>query len=308
MKRKSWFSLHLRHPNSSRAANAGAGAGAGAGGKDLNAQSSDDIDDPDNPTERLRPIQFSPNRIATLYVTPSERNLYLAAMSHFDEPPRPLPLWSEPAPMLPSLTPAAPLDTSTQTNNHAQAHNGRAPSSVDHHPLTFSPMSAKLVTSPNMPFPGSGLQIRDEFRNGRVPVRTTRHALISLTPPASLRFNGFPPTALVAVNDALSEAWHLGVMSKSETGEQLRKRAASNGEGISWRVELGGRAWKRKGHQELEWVWSMFRVWLMTRSSIRLLLAIFTKLAIHGWTVVDSIQAAGLKVRMVGCCYPKLPN
>lgn len=63
-----------------------------------------------DPQECLRPIQFEPNRVVTLYVSPSERDLYLAAMSQLDQNPPLLPLWTDPAPELPHLNPIDRLD------------------------------------------------------------------------------------------------------------------------------------------------------------------------------------------------------
>jgi hypothetical protein len=58
----------------------------------------------------LRPIEFQPNRTATLYITPSDRNLYLTAMSQLDRPVPALPLWSESAPSLPSVRAEGPFE------------------------------------------------------------------------------------------------------------------------------------------------------------------------------------------------------
>ena len=172
---------------------------------------------------RLRPHQFSPNPIASLYVTSSERNLYLAAMSQLDQPPQHLALWSEPAPSLAPISIQPPLDA--------------------HPPLPIPvpvPNSEKLVMSPQT---GSrGLMIRDEFK--RVDPRATQHALLSLVAPSSMRFTGFPGSALASV-DAVLGGWPMGVRSRSVSGEKLREVDV-------WKVKLGGRAWKQQGHQELE--------------------------------------------------------
>lgn len=97
LSRKSWFSFSRQKPKSDGVPNSNSNSNR------FSAYNSD-------PQERLRPIQFEPNRVATLYVSPSERNLYLAAMSQLDQSPPPLPLWTDPAPELPRLNPTDPLD------------------------------------------------------------------------------------------------------------------------------------------------------------------------------------------------------
>jgi len=195
------------------------------------------IDDQDDP-ERLRPLHFSPNRIATLYVTPSERNLYLAAMSALDKGPPPLPLWSESPPTLPLLPSQPP-------NGHFTS------SSTDWTHLTTLPKSPKFVTSPDMPEDGNGLTVRDEFR--RIPPRSTKYAFLSLNPPSGTRFTGFPVGTFLAVDAVFLEKWPAGVRKRSESFEGLRARGNSH-ESLSWTTELSGKVWKRKGHQELEYV------------------------------------------------------
>ena len=187
------------------------------------------------PSNTLIPIQFEPNRIATLYVTPSERNLYLAAMAQLDAPPQALPLWADPAPKLPGPPPL--IDPVIR---------GFSPAP---HPLTTAPLSPKLVTSPGLP--ESGLQIREEFRAPTVQAQPARHALVSLVPNSFLRFTGFPPETIVAVDRTLTENWPLGVYLKSEEMDAVRRKEG-DGQESTWRVELHGRAWRRKGSQELE--------------------------------------------------------
>ena len=200
--------------------------------------------------DRYRPLQFAPSRMATLYVTPSERNLYLAAMAQLDESPPPLPLWSEPSPTIPPLTQQAPFEAQMPIQ-HRQPVSSLIGSQLSPHPMATRAMSPKLVTSPGAMNNLTGLQVRDEFRLNRVPPRSTRHALLSLVPPASLRFTGFPNGALMAADEAVTESWPMGVTSRSEGRENIRQRAEGK-EGKLWKVELEGRAWKRKGHQELE--------------------------------------------------------
>jgi hypothetical protein len=92
--------------------------------------------------------------------------------------------------------------------------------------------------------------IRDEFR--RVDPRATKHALLSLSRPGTLKFTGFPIAALLAVNEVVSAQWVQGVSKRSETSNGLRKLAGENTEGYVWQIELHGNVWKRKGHEELE--------------------------------------------------------
>jgi len=190
----------------------------------------------DNPPDQIAgPLQFQPERIATLYVTPSERDLYLAAMSQLDQPPQPLHLWADPPPRLPRLPVNPPMSPESS-----------APTSM--HPLHNMPLSPKLVTSPNLP--GSGLQIREEFRQTPT-LSSTRHALLSLAPNSFLRLTGFDPETVAAVNQAIGETWPGGIWQRSEEMDTVVQRPG-RGDGFTWKAELHGRAWKRKGSQELE--------------------------------------------------------
>ncbi|WVF73198.1 hypothetical protein IAT40_008017 [Kwoniella sp. CBS 6097] len=234
-----------------------------------------------DPEERLRPIQFAPNRIQSLYVTKSERDLYLAAMSQLDQAPPPLPLWTDPAPALPGFTiPLNPLTPTSLPNGSINSNHMRSMSEGTgySHPLTSRPLSPKLVTSPQMG--RSGLMVRDEFKRTDPP-KTTRHALMALTPPASIRLTGFPTSVISALDVVLQESRAQGIVGRSHGAEALQEMGESDGEGFTWKVELEGKAWKRKGSEELD--------------SIRLLLAILSILGIHGWTLVESIQAGGSK-------------
>ena len=117
------------------------------------------------------------------------------------------------------------------------------------HPLINVPLSPKLVTSPGIPH--NGLQIREEFRRAPSPAKPTRHALVSLVPDSFIRFTGFSPQTLIAVDRTLVENWPMGVWLRSEEMEKVIEKGGT-GEGLSWRVELHGQAWKKKGSQELE--------------------------------------------------------
>ncbi|RSH91725.1 hypothetical protein EHS25_009094 [Saitozyma podzolica] len=209
-------------------------------------------------------------------------------MSQLDQSPPPLPLWTEAAPVLPTLNPSPPLDSRppplghiTGAMGHGVAPNGSANGGSMR---AMSPMSPKLVTSPQALHFG-GLQVRDEFKP-LAPVRDATYALLTLTTPASIRLTGFPPEVLVSVDRAVSDAWPLGVRSRSESAESLKKRANAVGMGAdgvpgAWKIELEGKAWKRQGSSELD--------------SVRLMIALLTALATHGWTVVDRVAAGSTK-------------
>ncbi|WVW86032.1 hypothetical protein I302_108070 [Kwoniella bestiolae CBS 10118] len=234
------------------------------------------------PEERLRPILFQPNRIQTLYVSKSERDLYLAAMSQLDQAPPPLPLWADRAPELPKLnTQLTPLKAPSIPNGSIGRSGGHARSiseggSTAFHPLTSRPLSPKLVTSPQMG--RSGLMVRDEFIR-TAPPQQSKHALMAFTPPSGLRLTGFPPSTISAVDLVLQENRDQGIMGRSESAENLSKRKED--EKFTWKVELEGKVWKRKGSQELD--------------SIRLLIALLSIIGIHGWTLVENVQAGGSK-------------
>ncbi|WWC71904.1 uncharacterized protein I206_105863 [Kwoniella pini CBS 10737] len=236
-----------------------------------------------NNEDRLRPIQFQPNRIQTLYVSKSERDLYLAAMSQLDELPPPLPLWSDRAPELPKLNaqltplkaPSIPNGSIGKSGKHARSISEGG--STAFHPLTARPLSPKLVTSPQMG--RSGLMIREEFKQRSDPPKSTKHALMALLGPSGLRFTGFPPSTISAIDLVLQENWNLGIGARSESASDLSKR--SEEDKFTWKVELDGKVWKRKGSQELD--------------PIRLLIALFSILGIHGWTLVENVQAGGSK-------------
>ncbi|KAL7418322.1 hypothetical protein Q5752_006780 [Cryptotrichosporon argae] len=209
-----------------------------------------------DPTRRLRPVQFAPSRLATLYISRSERDLYLAAMSDLDNPPPLLPLWSEPPPALPTVARVEPLSPRPPTW------------------LGTYPASPKLVTSPDSG--AHGLLVRDEFR--RVAPRLTQHALLTFTAPNRLTFLNFPVPALVAADEAVRKTWPHGVRGSTETVDSLQKKAEGTRDGISWSIDVNGTVWIKKGNEELE--------------SIRLILAVLTALGTCGWALVDNLQAA----------------
>lgn len=232
--RKSWFSFHRRAHNRARTEPDQPPPSA----FELHQQYNNLPASAEESDQRVGPLQFAPNRIATLYVTPSERNLYLAAMAQLDQGPQPLHLWADPPPRLPRLP----------TNSVMNTEPPRIASPLIH-PLTTTPLSPKLVTSPNLP--ESGLQIREEFRSTQAPQKYTRHALLSLVPNSFVRLTGFAPETVAAVNQAMGEAWPGGVWLRSEEMAAVIQKPG-NGENYTWKADLHGRAWKRKGSQELK--------------------------------------------------------
>lgn len=185
--------------------------------------------------ERLRPIQFAPNRLATLYVTPSERNLYLAAMSQLDQNPPHLALWSEPAPSLPHIQrcqpPLAPPDWP------------QAPPIPPGTTTAMATKNAKLIASPEAQTNG-GLMVRDEFRR-LPPAKHVRHASITLTADGGLRFVQLPANVLIDFESHFPANKVL-----SEPISSLREKSA----GIVpvFTVQMFGSMWKRAGSEELE--------------------------------------------------------
>jgi hypothetical protein len=196
--------------------------------------------------ERLRPIQFTPNRLQTLYVTPSERNLYLAAMAQLDRSPPPLPLWlqtdSQPSPSLPPIQHQPPISSPDRTGHRPD------PTSIDWPTLSSMPRSPKMVTAPHLNLAQGGLMIREEFKR-LPPPKSAQHALLALSGAANLRFTGFPVDVLSAVQDTLLDAWPPGLVS---VGTPLEGLSLIEGAQLVWRVQLAGVAWKRPGKEELQ--------------------------------------------------------
>jgi hypothetical protein len=184
------------------------------------------------PTDRLRPIQFSPNRLQTLYVTPSERNLYLAAMSQLDENPPHLALWSDPAPSLPHIN---STDAIPSPINEGGGWPERQQSPI--------PTDPRLVTSPEARSNG-GLQIRDEFRK-QAPAKEVRYANMALTGAGGLRFTRFPANVLLDLEK-------LFPANKVVTESKEGLLGMGNGVVAFWKVKMFGSMWKRTGAEELE--------------------------------------------------------
>lgn len=184
--------------------------------------------------ERLRPINFAPNRLATLYVTPSERNLYLAAMSQLDQNPPHLNLWSDPAPSLPQLShsqpfqhtvPPPPPPAPAPTVANRAIHN------------------SKLMASPEAQTNG-GLMVRDEFRR-LPPAKMVKFASMALTGGGGLRFTRFPANVLLDLEKGFPANKLL-----SEPGDSLKQKGT---EVVPlWTVEMFASMWKRAGSEELE--------------------------------------------------------
>lgn len=249
--RKSWFSFARQNPETIKAEKASAvspaellppaAASDGVPNSSSNRLSVYNSD----PQGYLRPIQFEPNRIATLYVSPSEVNLYLAAMSQLDQSPPPLPLWTDPAPELPRLNPTDPLDVP------------RLPSTYTITRPTFGlDFWTDSLYNPK-PLPGgvydppssTGLLVRDEFRSYSVP-KSANHAIIALTPPGEIRFTNFPPSALLALDNVIRDQWPHGIVKRSLGVVELKERDEKDK--IVWTVNLEGKVWKRKGNEELQ--------------------------------------------------------
>lgn len=123
--------------------------------------------------------------------------------------------------------------------------------------------------------------------------RSTPFGLLSLHGTSSIRGLGFSPEIYAPILDSIKMGWPVGI------------EYATNNEGDSWRCVLNGSPWKKEGKEELECVSSVLllslsndftvrRAFLHTRS-IRLILAILTTIATHGWTLKDEIQVGSSK-------------
>ncbi|BEJ11356.1 hypothetical protein CspHIS471_0107780 [Cutaneotrichosporon sp. HIS471] len=174
--------------------------------------------------------------MATLHLSPSETNLYLQALAGLDNVNPTLPLWTEPAPSLPSV-------------------------SIDVEP----------IPTPNIPYPTT-----PDIIPALHPNRQNRqHGLLVLSGDSGVQLTGFP-AAVVPEVDAALQTWKSGVAVRSDELEDVVKRHPEMP--VCWKAELKGKVWRLKGTQELE--------------SIRLLLAIFSALAHHGYTMIGTVQPA----------------
>ena len=189
-----------------------------------------------NNTDRLRPIQLSPNRLQTLYVTPSERNLYLAAMSQLDENPPHLALWSDPAPSLPHIN-------TTQAIPSPIDEGGGWPDRLPQPPVPVPAPNPKLVTSPEARTNG-GLMVREEFRR-LPPAKEVQYATMALTGAGGVRFTRFPANVLVDLEKLFPPN---KVVTESAEGLMTMR----NGVVPFWKVKMFGSMWKRTGAEELE--------------------------------------------------------
>lgn len=219
---------------------------------------------------RYIPRQWQPNRLATLHVTPSEENLYLAAMASLDQPPPSLPLWADSAPQIPPHRQATPLDpTPPITAATRQRFN--------------LPLSPKLVTSPSLP--PEGLTVRDEFRSfaqlgpgtGQAGPgvgvsaghgHRARHALVAFAEESTIRFHNFPHATLVQMEEELEVAWPRGFTRKQPTLDKLKDRSEETGH--TWVVSLKGKVWRRAGHEELGLVVFTFQITCAAGRAVRI--------------------------------------
>lgn len=148
-------------------------------------------DDDDDSGSRFRPAhpaaQFhgAPGRrLATLYISPSETNLYLQALAGLDTANPELPLWSEPAPELPQLE-----------------------------------IDAQPIPLPNIPYPTTPDIIPSLHPNRQ----NRRHGLLILSGDDGVHLSGFPSVMVSDVDTAL-RTWRLGVASRSNELEDVAKR------------------------------------------------------------------------------------
>jgi hypothetical protein len=199
---------------------------------------------------RYIPRQWQPNRLATLYVSPSEENLYLAAMASLDQPPPALPLWSESAPQIPPHRQATPLYPNPPTTAASKQR--------------FNlPLSPKLVTSPTLP--PEGLTVRDEFRSfaqlrnvgsalGVGTESRAKHALVAFAEESTIRFHNFPHADLVQLEKDLEAAWPRGFTRKHPALDKLKDKSGDTGH--TWVVSMRGKVWRKAGNEELGLVFS----------------------------------------------------
>lgn len=141
-------------------------------------------DDHWNPHHRSAQATTGPTRLETLYITPSETNLYLQALAGLDTASPTLPLWSEPAPEIPNLD-------------------------IDQAP----------IPAPDIPYPKT-----PDIIPSRNPNRQKRrHGLLSIYGDAGVQISGFPSIVVPDVDTAL-QTWNLGVAARSHDMEEVAKR------------------------------------------------------------------------------------
>ncbi|BEI80275.1 hypothetical protein CcaverHIS002_0108040 [Cutaneotrichosporon cavernicola] len=130
------------------------------------------------------PLGAPGTRMATLNLSPSETNLYLQALAGLDNVNPKLPLWTEPAPSLPSV-------------------------SIDVEP----------ILTPNIPYPTT-----PDIIPALHPNRQNRqHGLLVLSGDSGVQLTGFP-AAVVPEVDAALQTWKSGVAVRSDELEDVVKR------------------------------------------------------------------------------------
>ncbi|KAL1409965.1 hypothetical protein Q8F55_003964 [Vanrija albida] len=205
----------------------------------------------DSVVQRLMPRQFKESRWESLHITPSERDLYLAAVERLDGELPPLPLFADQAPEIPELSlPRASIPPIDVTYPESHVFDGSQPVTANEWRLSESHYSK-------------------------------RHALLAIAGPSTIRLHAFSAAALLEVDEALAK-WSPGIAAKSESTENLRRRKEDTSPVSAWKAELKSHPWKQKSSGELE--------------SIRLILAIFTALGQHGWSLVGDVRASSGKL------------
>lgn len=141
-------------------------------------------DDWDRRQQRPAVAGNGPSRLETLYISPSETNLYLQALAGLDTASPTLPLWSEPAPEIPTLD------------------------------IDQAPIPALDIPYPKTP---DIIPSRNPNRQKR------RHGLLSVYGDAGVQISGFP-SIVVADVDAALQTWKEGVAARSHEMEEVAKR------------------------------------------------------------------------------------
>jgi len=101
------------------------------------------------------------------------------------------------------------------------------------------------LMTPQVPYPST-----PTLTPKRPRPTTAKHAILTLVDDAGLRFTGFPAAAVAGADEAVKASWKFGIAGRSTDPDKL----AALKEPIVYRIELKGKAWNRKGNQELEYV------------------------------------------------------
>ncbi|GMK54750.1 hypothetical protein CspeluHIS016_0113360 [Cutaneotrichosporon spelunceum] len=166
----------------------------------------------------------------------------------------------------------------SETNLYLQALAGldkvnpNLPLYIDSAPtLPNLPIDAEPMPTPDIPYPTT-----PDIIPALHPNRQNRqHGLLVLSGDATVQITGFPAVVVPELDTAL-KTWEFGIATRSDQLDQVAKCHPEMP--IYWKAELRGKVWRLKGTQELE--------------SIRLLLAIFSALAHHGYTMLGAVQPA----------------